>query len=109
MEMNNESKHYFNSFLKEFNLSRADRRNVVILPNGEKFSFSVSMHDFLECRQTYIDCKGFISFHYDTGRYYIKRVKDVSSFPYSRTMRDGTTAHSVIIPLGHAELFHKCP
>jgi len=107
MEMNNESKFYFNNFLKDFGPKRLDSRQIAVFPNGERFSFSVSTKETsVECRQTYSDCDGFISYHYDSGKYYIKRIQNISSYPYSRTTRTGITAHSIKLPIYKVREFH---
>lgn len=104
--MNNESRHYFYRFLEKFGLEKCNtKRQVVIFPNGDKFSFSVSTNGKLECRQTYSDCKGFITYHCITNCYYMKRVDNIQEYPFTRMTRTGITAHNIREKLDSALLF----
>lgn len=105
MDMNNLSKVLFKEFLNITKLDRGKGNRQVVNFNGDKWQFSISTKERLECRQLYEDCKGFITFHLPTSNVYICEVDDISNYVWSRTMKDGTKAFSVEKPISHGMLW----
>ena len=96
--LNNQSKKHFSLFIQDNNLQRdvKSRRQVVILSDGRKYSYSVT-DDIkqAECRQTYEDCEGFINKCLADNNHYIVDVPNISDYAYTRTMRNGVNSYSV--------------
>lgn len=94
---NNLSKIHFADFLEKFGYDREEetRRQVFLI--GQEpycFSFTPTGND-PQCRQMYTDCVGFVTYMEETDQYLIADVSMVELYPYTRTMRNGVTAHSV--------------
>ena len=99
--MNNVSKRIFSDFVKSRGLMRDEGARQVMFDGKEKLSFSVSTREtVLECRQTYEDCDGFVTYHVPTNTFYKIMVPNIPEYCYSRTMKNGTRAYSVKVDIG---------
>lgn len=96
---NNQSKNIFRDFCDTFGLEKdaGSRRQIVKLTEKIKLCFSTTFDsDKAECRQTYEDTNGFITYHEPTGKYYICIEENISSnYTYSRTTKNDIKAFSV--------------
>ena len=74
------------------------KRNVVRLPDGSKYSFSVTPRgSYPQCRQVYEDTKGFITLTEASGNLYKFEVNDFAEHSLSRISPNNTRAYNIVI------------